>query len=166
MDGLVLHTTRGILNPQTLDSARQLHNAFVTQGPQPGIEIARSLGDLSHNLYSPADGAGDLSDAKPGELLFVDFWAEPDGMETFFAHPSAQKAADQLYASREESEWKTTPAAAFQFPARAGAPARFIAMVRAPIRSADDTIVALQRLVSANLGAARRPGQLPHPPFL
>ncbi len=100
MDAPVLHTTRGTLNPETLDDARQLHNAFVTQGPQPGIEIARSLGDLSHNLYSPADGAGDLSDAKPGELLFIDYWAEPDGMETFFAHPSAQKAADPVCVAR------------------------------------------------------------------
>jgi hypothetical protein len=166
MDGLVLHTTRGILNPETLDDARQLHNAFVTHGPQPGIEIARSLGDLSHNLYSPADGAGNLSDAKPGELLFIDFWAEPDGMETFFAHPSAQEAGDRLYASREESEWKAAPAAAFQFPARADAPARFIAMMHAPIGSADNTIVALERLVSANLGAARRRGQLSHHLFV
>jgi hypothetical protein len=166
MDAPVLHTTRGTLNPETLDDVRKIHNAFVTQGPQPGIEIARSLGDLSHNLYSPADGAGDLSDAKPDELLFIDYWAEPDGMETFFSHPSAQSAGDQLYASREESEWKTAPAAAIQFPARAGAPARFIAMMRAPIRSADDTIAALQRLVSANLGAARQRGQLSHQPFV
>jgi hypothetical protein len=166
MDALVLHTTRGTLNPRTLDDARTLHNAFVTQGPQPGIEIARSLGDLSHNLYSPADGAGDLSDAKPGELLFIDYWAEPDGMETFFSHPSAQEAGDQLYVSREESEWMSTPTAVFQFPARADAPARFIAMVQAPIRSADDAIVALQRLVSANLGAARQRGQLSHHLFV
>src|ERR1700694_5566037 len=166
MDTLVLHTTRGTLNPQTLADAGELHNAFVTQGPQPGIEIARSLGDLSHNLYTPADGAGDLSDAKPGELLFIDYWAEPDGMETFFSHPSAQEAGDRLYASREESEWKTVPAAAFQFPARAGAPARFIAMMQAPIRSTDDTIAALARLFWANLGAARRPGQLSHHPFV
>jgi hypothetical protein len=166
MDAPVLHTTRGTLNPQTLDDARQLHNAFVTQGPQPGIEIARSLGDLSHNLYTPAEGAGELSDAKPGELLFIDYWAEPDGMETFFSHPSAQEAGDQLYASREESEWKTAPAAAFQFPARADAPARFIAMMQAPIRSVDDTIAALARLFSANLGAARRRGQLAHHLFV
>jgi hypothetical protein len=166
MDAPVLHTTRGTLNPETLEDARQLHNAFVAQGPQPGIEITRSLGDLSHNLYTPARGAGELSDAKPGELLFIDYWAEPDGMETFFAHPAAQEAGDQLYASREESEWKTTPAAGFQFPARAGAPARFIAMMQAPIRSADDTIGALERLVSANLGAARRRGQLSHHLFV
>jgi hypothetical protein len=166
MDALVLHTTRGTLNPQTLDDAGELHNAFVMQGPQPGIEIARSLGDLSHNLYTPADGAGELSDAKPGELLFIDYWAEPDGMEAFFSHPSAQEAGDRLYASREESEWKTAPAAAFQFPARAGAPARFITMMQAPIRSTDDTIAALARLFWANLGAARRRGQLSHHPFV
>jgi len=45
----------------------------VTEGPQPGIEIARSLGDMSHNVYTPAEGAGSLSDAKPGELLFIDY---------------------------------------------------------------------------------------------
>jgi hypothetical protein len=47
METLVLHTTRGTLNPQILSEARTTHNAFVTEGPQPGIEIARSLGDLS-----------------------------------------------------------------------------------------------------------------------
>jgi hypothetical protein len=170
MDALVLHTTRGTLNPQNLEDARQLHNAFVTQGPQPGIEIARSLGDLSHNLYSPADGAGDLSDAKPGELLFIDYWAEPDGMETFFSHPSAQEAGDRLYASREETEWKTAPPRRFSSPHalayQHGLSPRFIAMVQATIRSVDDTLAALETLVWANLGAACRRGQLSHHLFV
>jgi len=73
IETLVLHTTRGTLNPKTLDEARTMHNAFVTEGSQPGIEIARSLGDMSHNVYTPAEGAGSLSDAKPGELLFIDY---------------------------------------------------------------------------------------------
>lgn len=42
MEALILHTTRGILNMETLKEAQAMHNAFVTQGSQPGIEIARS----------------------------------------------------------------------------------------------------------------------------
>jgi len=56
MDTPILHTTRGTLNPETLSEGRAMHNAFVTDGPQPGIEVARSLGDLSHNVYTPAEG--------------------------------------------------------------------------------------------------------------
>lgn len=167
MDPLVLHTTRGTLNPKTLDQARTTHNAFVTQGPQPGIEIARSLGDLSHTVYTPAAGTGSLSDAKPGELLFIDYWAEPNGMERFFSNPFAQQAGDRLYSSREESEWMPAPAAfTFQVPAPADAPARLIGLLRAPVRSAEDAIAVLGKLASTNLGTARRRGQLAHGLFV
>jgi hypothetical protein len=77
METLILHTTRGPLNPKTLKEAQAMHNAFVMEGPQPGIAIARSLGDLSHNLYTPVEGLGNLSAASPGELLFIDYWADP-----------------------------------------------------------------------------------------
>jgi hypothetical protein len=167
MDPLVLHTTRGTLSPKTLDQARTTHNAFVTEGPQPGIEVARSLGDLSHTVYTPADGAGSRSDAKPDELLFVDYWAEPNGMERFFSNPFAQQAGDRLYSWREESEWMPAPAAfTFQVPAPAGAPARFIGMVRAPVRSAEAATAALSKLAWTNLAAARRRGQLTHALFV
>jgi hypothetical protein len=163
MEPLVLHTTRGTLDSKTLDEARALHNGFVTEGPQPGIEIARALGDLSHNLYTPAEGAGN----PPGELLFIDFWADPNGMETFFANRFAQAAGDRLFSSREESEWTPAPGAfAFQVPAPAGAPARFIGMMRAPVNSADHAITTLGKLVAANLATARRRGQLSHGLFV
>jgi hypothetical protein len=164
MEPPVLHLTRGILNPKTLDQARALHNSFVTQGSQPGIEVARSLGDLSHTLYTPAEDAGALSDAKPGELLFIDYWAEPSGMEQFFSF--AEQAGDRLFSSREESEWTPAPAAfTFQVPAPAGTPPRFLRMLRAPVRSAEEATAALGKLVWANLGAARRRGQLSHSLF-
>jgi hypothetical protein len=144
-----------------------LHNSFVTEGPQPGIEIARSLGDISHNLYTPAEGLGSLSGAKPGELLFIDYWTDLGGMETFFSNPFAQEAGDRLFSSREESEWMPALAAfTFHVPATAGTPARFVGMMRAPVRSAEDSIAALGKLVSTNLGAARRLGQLSHSLFV
>ena len=45
---LTLHLTRGVL-ASTIDETRDAHNAFVDDGSQPGREIARALGDLSHN---------------------------------------------------------------------------------------------------------------------
>lgn len=163
MEPPLLHITRGTLNPKTLDQARRMHNTFVTEGPQPGIEIARSLGDLSHTLYAPAESTSALSGAKPGELLFIDYWADPSGMEQFFSNPFAQQAGDRLFSSREESEWTPAPAAfTFQVPATAGTPARFVRILRAPVRSAEEATAALEKLVWTNLGAARRRGQLSH----
>src|SRR5216684_2688549 len=167
METLTLHTTRGTLSPSTLDEARALHNSFVTGGPQPEIEIARALGDVSHSVWTPAEGTGSLSGAKPGELLFIDYWTSPDGTETFFANPFAQQAADRLFSSREESEWVPRPGAfTFQVPAPAGTPARFLGIMRAPVRSAEDAIAMLSKLVWANLSAARRRGQLSHALFV
>lgn len=167
METLILHTTRGILNPKTLDEARTMHNAFVTQGPQPGIEIARSLGDISHNVYTNAVGTGSLPAASPGELLFIDYWADPNGMEQFFSNPFAQEAGDRLFSSRDEAEWMPAPAAfTFQVPTRADAPARFIAMLRASVRAASDATAVLAKLVWKNLGASRRHGQLSHHLFV
>ncbi len=167
METLILHTTRGILNPKTLDEARTMHNAFVTQGPQPGIEIARSLGDISHTVYTHAVGTGGLLAASPGELLFIDYWVDPNGMEQFFSNPFAQEAGDRLFSSRDEAEWIPVPAAfTFQVPARADTPAPFIAMLRAPVREASDATSVLAKLVWKNLGASRRHGQLSHHLFV
>ena len=167
METLVLHTTRGTLNPKTLDEARTLHNSFVTEGPQPGIEIARSLGDISHNVYTLVDDTGSLSIATLGELLFIDYWADPNGMEQFFSNPFAQEAGDRLFSSRDEAEWMPAPAAfTFQVPARAGTPARFVGMMRAPVRSAEDATAVLAKLVWTNLRASRRRGQLSHNLFV
>ncbi len=167
METLTLHTTRGTLNPKTLEEARTMHNAFVTEGTPPGIEIARSLGDISHNLYTPAEGLGSLSGAKPGELLFIDYWADLGGMETFFSNPFAQEAGDRLYSSREESEWmEAGDAFTFHVPAPAGTPAGFVGLLRAPVYSTEDAIAALGKLVSMNLGASRRRGQLSHRLFV
>jgi hypothetical protein len=167
MKTFILHTTRGILNPRTLEEARTLHNSFVTEGPQPGIEIARSLGDISHNVYTPAEGLGSLSDAKPGELLFLDYWTDLGGMETFFSNPFAVSAGDRLFASREESEWMEAGSAfTFHVPAPAGTPAGFVGLLRAPVYSAEDAIAALGKLFSTNLGASRRLGQLSHRLFV
>ena len=167
MKPLFLHTTRGTLNPKTLEEARTMHNAFVTEGTPPGIEIARALGDLSHNLYTSVEGLGSLSHASPGELLFIDTWADPGGMEQFFANPFAQEAADRLFSERVEAEWlPARDAFTFQVPARTDAPARFVRMMRASVRVASDATALLAELVQADLRTSRKLGHLSHQLFL
>jgi hypothetical protein len=77
MQPLTLHLTRGVF-ASTIDETRGMHDAFVDDESQPGREIARALGDLSHDVYTPARGVDPALRAQPGELLF---------------------------SSREESEW-------------------------------------------------------------
>ena len=167
METLILHTTRVMLNPETLKEAQAMHNAFVMEGPQPGIDIARSLGDPSHNLYTPVEDLGNLSAASPGELLFIDYWADPGGMETFFANPFVQEAADHLYSERVEAEWRPArDAFTFHVPAAVGTTARFVGMMRASVRAASDAVMVLSERIWANLGASRRHGHLSHQLFL
>jgi hypothetical protein len=166
MQPLTLHLTRGVL-ASTIDETRGMHNAFVDDGSQPGREIARALGDLSHSVYTPARGVDPALRAQPGELLFVDYWAAASGMEMFFSNPVALGAADQLFSSREESEWAVAPNGfGFSVPARHGAPARFVAITRAAIRSTDEAVFAMGKLISAGLPAARRRGQISHGLFI
>ena len=54
MAHLTLHITRGVL-ASTLAEARTAHNTFTDDGPQPGA-TSRALGDVSHNVFTPAEG--------------------------------------------------------------------------------------------------------------
>jgi hypothetical protein len=113
------------------------------------------------------EGLGSLSTASPGELLFIDYWADLGGMETFFSNPFAQEAGDRLYSSREESEWMPArDAFTFHVPAMAGTPARFVGMLRVSVHAASGATARLAKLVSTNLRASRRLGQLSHSLFV
>jgi hypothetical protein len=163
---LTLHLTRGVL-ASDLDKTRKMHNEFVDGGPQPGREIARALGDLSHNVYTPAQGVDGAPAASSNELLFVDYWADPQAMETFFAHPAALDASDGLFTSREEAEWACAPDGfSFYVPAPHSAPPRYLGVIRASVQSADAASASIGSLVAEGLGTARRRGQLSHTLFI
>jgi hypothetical protein len=49
MNSPALHIFRGVLRKEVEDS-RPMHNTFSEGGPSSAMEIARSLGDLSHNV--------------------------------------------------------------------------------------------------------------------
>src|SRR5215469_2981400 len=69
-----LRSVRGTLAPATLEAARVVHNQ--TAGDPQGIATARSLGDLSHQVFVPVDRAGNGA----GELLILDLWNSLPGL--------------------------------------------------------------------------------------
>src|SRR5215469_2511024 len=97
----VLLTVRGKFAAKTLDAARVLHND--TAGSAPGIAAARSLGDLSHNVYAPAKNGA--SAAAEGEILFLDHWAAAHGIMQFFSNPTVQEQAGKLFSQRDVAVW-------------------------------------------------------------
>src|SRR5215813_379971 len=90
----VILTVRGTLVPSTLEAARVVHNE--TAGSASGIAAARALGDLSHNVYAPSTNSPGSS-ARPGELLFVDVWDEPEGVMRFFDNPHVEEQGRKLF---------------------------------------------------------------------
>jgi len=69
-----LLTVRGTTVPSTLDETRDIHNS--TAGAPQSAAGARSLGDLSHNVYAP------IGKDRDGELLFIDLWNSVSGLGT------------------------------------------------------------------------------------
>src|SRR5262249_17943600 len=71
MNDIIQLVIRGTLNTPVLDEVRKIHNE--TAGNPQGVAAARSLGDLSHNVFVP------LADAAT-ELLILDTWNNLDGL--------------------------------------------------------------------------------------
>lgn len=100
--GIVLLTIRGTLKTTKIEEAREIHN--MTAGNTQGVAAARSLGDLSHNVYVPiGDAPGAVS-----ELLFLDLWNNVAGLQTFFSDAQVQAGGARMFATRAPSAsmWK------------------------------------------------------------
>jgi hypothetical protein len=157
----VLLTVRGRVKPASLEEARTLHNQ--TAGSPQGMAAARELSDLSHTVYGPARGAGPLSTAAPGELLFIDHWADINGLQSFFGNAHVQEQGGRLFTSRDPSVWMAARGSfSFHVPATAAAPARFVGLLRARVSDVEKAIADFARVVPKNLRNARRRGQLSH----
>lgn len=156
----VLLTVRGTTLPPNVDAARVLHNE--TAGSDAGREAARALGDLSHCVYLPVD-AGALSDANVGELLFLDVWRDPSGLQTFFADHGVQQQAGRMFSSREGAVWMPGRGGfSFAVPTTQAAPARFVGLFRAKVSSPEAAIAAFATMAHKALPASRRRGLLSH----
>ena len=104
-----LFTLRGKVNTPTVADARELHNK--TAGSPDGIAAARALGDLSHNVYTGANGDG--SD----EILIIDSGTAPAGSVSSSPIPKSRPARSFCSPSEKESSGPR-PAASATFISR------------------------------------------------
>ena len=159
----VLLTVRGTFTAKNIEAARVLHNE--TAGSAPGIAAARSLGDLSHNVYSPAKGTA--SSAKDGEILFLDHWAAAPGIMQFFGNPNVQEQAGKLFSARDAAVWMPAVGSlSYSLPAPRSKAERFVGLVRGPIASPEQSISVFAKADEAAQADARRRGLLSHQIFV
>jgi quinol monooxygenase YgiN len=154
---IYLLTIRGTLAPATIEDARGIHNA--TAGAPESIAAARSLGDVSHMVYTPTTPAT----SGAGEILFVDYWTSADGLNQFFANPQVQEQAAQIFTDRDPVVW--VPAEGFvtyHLPAPAGQNDRFVVIVRGTVASREEAMALHNSIVANEIGAARIAGDLSH----
>jgi len=125
-----LRSIRGTLAPATLEAARVVHNE--TAGDPQGIAAARSLGDLSHQVFVPIDRAA--HDA--GELLILDLWNSLPGLNQFFADQHMRQGGSMLFSQRDPVVWGPAEGLLrYSLPAPHGKNDRFVALVRGVVSS-------------------------------
>ena len=163
IDWPVLLTVRGQMAPKSLEEMRVLHNR--TAGSGPGIAAARSLGDLSHLVYAPF--ASPMSNAQPGELLFLDIWQSPKGIMDFFSNEQVQQQGAKLFSARDATVWMRAEGSfSYALPAARGKNDRIAALIRGPIASPEKAIDTFRAVDIDGQRDARRRGLLSHEIFI
>lgn len=150
-----LLTVRGKTVSATLEETRKVHND--TAGAPPSVAGARSLGDLSHNVFAPA------SDELRGELLFIDFWNSLAGLGQFFSNPQVQAAAGQLFGSRDATVW--APAEGFgdfHLLVPSGQAVTGLGVLRAQVTGLDKAADAFTAYAAATINRSRMQGIVSH----
>jgi hypothetical protein len=150
-----LLTVRGNAAPPTTEDTRQLHNA--TAGHPAGVEAARSLGDLSHQVFT---GYGD---GQAGQVLFIDFWNSLSGLGQFFGDPQVQAGADQLFSSRDTPVWSAASGfGAFHLTVPSGKQVAGVGLLRASVSSLEKAADAFTGYAAVTINTSRRHGIVSH----
>jgi len=158
---LYLLTIRGTLKPSTLEEARKVHN--MTAGNPDGVAAAKSLGDVSHMVYIPAQHDEHDKANGAGEFLIMDLWTSPDGLNTFFSDHQVQEGGSMIFTERDPVVW--APAQGFtsyQIPAPFGMNDRFVTTARATVKSVEEAGELHNQAVAKTASQARRAGNLSH----
>jgi hypothetical protein len=163
-ESAVLLTVRGRYMPESLEAMRVLHNE--TAGSAQGIAAARSLGDLSHNVFAPSSQAKQ-SGANSGELLFLDWWDSPKGIMDFFTNPQVQEQGAKLFSSRDATVWMPARgSSSYCLPAPKAKTVRYVGVVRGPITSPEQAIGVFADVDVKAQRDARRRGIVSHELFV
>ena len=151
---------RGKLKPATLEAARAIHNS--TAGAPANVAAARSLGDVSHMVYVPAEQTG----PEAGEFLILDIWNNMDGLNTFFANHQVQEQAGLIFTERDPIVcMPATGFLTYHIPAPYGRNERIVATVRGTVHAPDEARTAHNNFAGAQVNNARLAGNLSHEPY-
>jgi hypothetical protein len=154
-----LLTVRGSTVPSTLEETRTIHNA--TAGAPQSAAGARSLGDLSHNVYAP------ISKELDGELLFIDLWNSVSGLNTFFSNPHVEAAAGQLFSKRDGIVWSRLEGfGAFHLALPSGRSVGAVGVIQVPLTSVEQAAAAFTAYATATINTARSYGVVSHSNWL
>ena len=154
-----LLTVRGKTAPSVLDDARTMHNA--TAGAPQSAAGARSLGDLSHNVFAPIGKDND------GQLLFIDLWNSLSGLGTFFTNPQVQAAAAQLFSSRDGIVWSRLDGfGGFSLPVPTGRSTGAVGLLQVAVTSIEQAASAFTAYASTTINTARSYGMVSHSNWL
>jgi hypothetical protein len=150
-----LLTVRGKTVASTLEETRGIHNS--TAGAAQSAAGARSLGDLSHNVYAP------ISAELSGQLLFIDIWNSPSGLNTFFSNPQVQAAAGQLFASRDGIVWSRLEGFGdYHLATPAGKSVGAVGVIQVSLTSMEAGAAAFTAYGGATINTARSYGMVSH----
>ena len=154
---LFLLAIRGTLASPTIADARKLHNS--TAGHPANVAAAQGLGDVSHMVYVPME--------KPkkgaGEFLILDIWNSMDGINQFFANPTVQEQAGQIFTERDPVVWSAADGfATYHIPAPFGMNDRFVTTARGTVKSVDEARKLHNLSIVKTVGKARKAGNLSH----
>jgi len=150
-----LLTVRGTTATPSLDAARATHNA--TAGAPQSAAGARSLGDLSHNVFAP------ISPELSGQLLFIDFWNSLSGLGNFFANPHVQEAAGQLFSKRDGIVWSRLDGFGdLHLLVPSGRSSAAVGLIQVSVTSLEAAAAAFTAYASATINTARSYGIVSH----
>ena len=154
---LFLLSIRGTLASPTLEAARKLHNS--TAGAPANIAAAKSLGDLSHMVYVPMEAPK----KGVGEFLILDIWNSMDGLNNFFANPTVQEQAGQIFTQRDPVVWAAVDGfVSYHIPAPSGMNDRFVTTARGTVKNMDEARKLHNSAIVKTLSKARKAGNLSH----
>ena len=154
-----LLTVRGKTVPSTLEETRTIHNA--TAGAPQSAAGARSLGDLSHNVYAP------IGKELDGQLLFIDLWNSVSGLGTFFSNPQVQAAAGQLFSSRDGIVWARLEGfGAFHLSLPGGRSIGAVGALQVSLTSIEQAAGAFTAYAASTINTARSYGIVSHSTWL
>lgn len=158
---LYLLAIRGTLSPATLEAARKVHNQ--TAGNPAGVAAAKSLGDVSHNVYVPMEHDGHEKAQGAGEFLIMDLWTSLEGLNTFFADKQLQEGGAMIFSERDPVVWGAAAGfASYHIPAPFGMNDRIVTIARGFVKNMDEGRKLHNASIAKTISKARKAGNLSH----